>query len=146
MNGELTIKEYVLAGSAKFTIESKKSSKHFTYHVRCARNSLECESLHFVGVLTHPDNEKDYRYLGTIFDESRYYHGKKSKIRPDAPSAIAFRWLWAHIDQLPDCVKFHKSSYCCRCGRTLTVPKSIELGIGPECALKLGIDTNYRQK
>ncbi len=103
--------------------------------VHCAK------TLHFVGVLTNPDNTRDYQFLGSIFDGERYAHGKKSKIGYDAPSAVAFRWFWSvvdHIEQIEG-VRFYKSSYCCRCGRTLTVPESINLGIGPECAQQVGL-------
>jgi hypothetical protein len=33
--------------------------------------------------------------------------------------------------------KVHHEGRCGRCGRTLTVPESIESGIGPECAKKM---------
>ncbi len=155
MTKTLTKREYVTAGDATFTLESEKTSTRFTYRVRqqCRgaalvaraaplRAGVHCaKTLHFVGVLTNPDNTRDYQFLGSIFDGERYAHGKKSKIGYDAPSAVAFRWFWSvvdHIEQIEG-VRFYKSSYCCRCGRTLTVPESIRLGIGPECAQQVGL-------
>lgn len=145
MSEQLSIRDYVLAGNSLFTLESLRTGKHFTFRVRQAREGLNCGSLHFVSVLVNPDNTKDYQYLGTIFDDVRYHHGVKSRIGYDAPDAVAFRWLWSHLDDLDRFpVRFHRSTYCCRCGRTLTVPESIRLGIGPECAQKLGIDADHR--
>jgi hypothetical protein len=34
---------------------------------------------------------------------------------------------------LPEGYKIQHEGKCCRCGRTLTTPESIERGIGPEC-------------
>jgi hypothetical protein len=47
----------------------------------------------------------------------------------------------AHFDHFPNAqdnfvtsAEFHHCGFCCRCGRTLTDPASIESGIGPICA------------
>jgi hypothetical protein len=39
--------------------------------------------------------------------------------------------------ELPKGLKVHHEGRCCRCGRKLTVPESIETGLGPECASRL---------
>jgi hypothetical protein len=31
----------------------------------------------------------------------------------------------------------HHENHCGRCGRTLTVPESVERGIGPDCLAKM---------
>jgi hypothetical protein len=125
-------KDYVLAGSAHFTIAGK--SERFTYRVRRKTGEDEARVVHFVHVLTGPDS---YSYLGTIFDRGTYRHGKKSGISPDALSAKAFRWFWSHIDVLPETLTFYRSEKCCRCGRLLTTPDSVTAGIGPECANRI---------
>ncbi len=141
MTGALTLRDYILAGSSVFTIASKKTGKRFTYRVRQQWEGVHvAKSLHVVGVLVNPDNTQDYQFLGTIFDQERYRHGKKSHLSPDAPSARAFDWFWRHVDHLDDLpLAFHKSASCCRCGRLLTTPESIKRGIGPECAVKIGL-------
>jgi hypothetical protein len=40
--------------------------------------------------------------------------------------------------KLPEGYKVQHAGRCGRCARTLTVPSSIELGLGPECATKGG--------
>lgn len=53
-----------------------------------------------------------------------------------------FAWLWRFlVDEkpLPEGVQFWHEGRCGRCGRRLTVPGSIEIGFGPDCASELGI-------
>ena len=45
----------------------------------------------------------------------------------------AIRFLFNHIDDVPDNLRVYHEGKCCRCGRTLTTPESIKKGIGPEC-------------
>jgi hypothetical protein len=97
----------------------------------------------FVGVLTGSDNENSYTYLGTIRPGQGYRAGRKSVIDPAAPSAKAFMWFWAHITApghwaALSQVAFYHEGHCGKCGRTLTVPESLDRGIGPECWKKGG--------
>lgn len=129
-------KKFVLAGNATFTLTSKKTGKRFTYKVR----QPQPDKPHFVSLLSGANNESDFNFLGTIFSDTAFVHGKRSRISRKAPSAMAFNWFWDHINNLPeDKVEVHHEGKCCRCGRKLTVPSSIESGIGPECAAHMGI-------
>jgi hypothetical protein len=128
-------KTLALAGNATFTITSKRTGTRFTYKIRKPKP----ETPHFVKVLSGPNNEEDFRFLGTIFDGKVFRTSPKSGISPQAPSVIAFNWLWNHIDNIPaDKVVVHHEGRCCRCGRKLTVPSSIDSNIGPECAKYFG--------
>lgn len=125
---------FMLAGNATFTIVSKATGTRFTYRVR----QPDADKPHFVSVLTGSDNESSYTFLGTIFPDGTYRHGKRSSIGENAPSAKAFSWLYASLGSPSfesQCDVWHEGR-CCRCGRKLTVPSSIEAGIGPECAGK----------
>lgn len=127
----LELKKFALAGNATFTVTSRRTGTRFTFKVR----QPSPEKPHFVKVLTGSDNENSYTYLGTIFNGTDYRHGRRSSVSEQAPSATAFAWLWSHIgDDLSKAVEIHHAGTCCRCGRKLTVPESIESGIGPECA------------
>lgn len=131
---ELT--KFALGGNATFTATSRKTGTRFTYKVRQPRP----ETPHFVKLLTGPDNETDYVFFGTIFPDGTFRHSPKSSIGPDSPSALAFAWIWKHRNDLAlaEKVEVHHEGRCCCCGRKLTVPESIESGIGPECAKKMG--------
>lgn len=122
---------YLLAGNAIVTITSTRTGVHYTYRI----HQPDDTSPHFVSVLTGPNNTSDYAFIGTIFDRSVYRHGKKSHISAAAPSAIAFSWAWKHIVacRIPDSLVIQHSNTCGRCGRTLTDPDSLALGLGPIC-------------
>ena len=144
------IKKFILAGNARFTLVSAKTGVRFTFKARAlfdddpfaAEGVSSTPKLWFVSVLTGADNESDFSFLGTIFaDNLNFVHGKKSRIGRDAPSARAFPWFWQHLQTgaLPAGVEFWHEGSCAACGRALTVPESIALGFGPDCAAKLGL-------
>jgi hypothetical protein len=131
----LTPDLFVLGGNALFTLQSERTGTRFTYRAKADKSEPRRV---YVSVLTGSSNETDYSFLGTIFrhneEHAVYHHGRKSRLSRDAKSAVAFDWFWKHAKELPESVKFVKSGKCCRCGRTLTTPESVEAGIGPECA------------
>jgi len=113
---------------------SGKTGARFTYRV----TQKDASSPHFVALLSGPDNESSYTFLGTIFEGMTYRHGKRSSVSPEAPSAKAFAWAWGYLakgEMPPNCEVWHEGR-CGRCGRALTVPESIFSGIGPVCESK----------
>lgn len=141
--------EFMLAGNAYFTVLSVKTGTRFTFRVHRADpepGHANAPRLWFVSVLTGPDNGEDYSYLGLIRPPQgqpdgplSYEHGRKSRVRPEAPSAVAARWVLGRLLRnlpLPNCEVYHEGR-CGRCGRRLTVPESIESGYGPECISRL---------
>lgn len=130
---------FLLAGNAYATLVSERTNERFTFRVVKAdkKPGDTREPPHFVSVLTSPDV---YTYMGVIFGGKVYSHGRKSKITSDAPSAKAFAWFWKNLSSgyiSPACQLWHEGR-CGRCGRRLTVPESIDTGMGPECAKKTG--------
>lgn len=125
-------KAFILAGNARVTLVSEYTGTRFTYRVRKAKD----KALWFVALLTGDNNEADYTYLGTIFDDAVYRHGKKSSIGADAPGAKAFAyaWRWLREDKAPPHCEVWHEGRCGKCGRPLTVPESIATGMGPVCA------------
>ena len=73
---------FMLAGKAHVTFQSRKTGIRFTYRITLAepRPGDVRSRLHFVAVLTGPDNGGSYEYLGTIYDRRAYAHGRKSRI------------------------------------------------------------------
>ena len=125
--------QFILAGRARLTIVSARTGARFTYRVVQPTET----SPHFVKVLTGSDNETAYTFLGTIFEGKTYRHSsRKSPISPEAPSALAWGWLWEMLmnGKLPASCEVWHEGRCGKCGRALTVPESIESGIGPVCA------------
>jgi hypothetical protein len=135
----MNTREFFTAGNATATLKSLASGAHFTY--KASRPKDERDNVNFptfVSVLTGNDNENDFTFLGTIFPDGNFRHGRNSHISPDAPSAKGFEWLWRNADHLPaDKAELLPTCNCARCGRKLTVPTSIENALGPECAKKV---------
>jgi hypothetical protein len=134
----LDAKRFALAGKSTLTLVSKKTGVRFTYRITISPDS-QC---HFVALLSGPDNEQDYQYLGRISREI-FWLGRKvpraGDISKDAPSAKAFDWAWRAIvrNTMPDQLEVWHEGRCGRCGRKLTVPSSVALGFGPECSGKV---------
>jgi hypothetical protein len=132
------ILRYILAGRATFTLRSVVSSTRYTYKVSKCKNSKEFSPFYFVSLMTGPDNEGDFTYLGTL-SGSHFSLTHKSRLPITATPVAAFKffWLWLHNKpELTENIEFWHSGRCGRCGKKLTVPESIALGLGPECAGK----------
>jgi hypothetical protein len=127
-----TTKTFMLAGRARVTVVSQKTGVRFTFRV--AVRTGDPTSPHFVSLLTGPDNTSSYTFMGTIFDGKVYRTGRS--FNKDAPAAKAFAWVWSYVSRgelPPHCEIWHEG--CCgKCGKPLTVPSSIAIGLGPDCA------------
>ncbi len=130
-------KAYAFAGNATITLQSLKTEKHFTFKVKQAEVDLHSTRApiptYFVNLLC--DGSADdgaFRYLGLV-QNGQFRLTRNSKAGIDAPSVKAFAFFMKLTDLHKDLVVRHEVR-CGRCGRTLTVPESIDRGIGPECA------------
>lgn len=132
------IKNFVFGGNSTVTLESAKTGKHFTFKVRKAKKDDD-NSLFFVSLLNGPDNYTNYSYVGVISsDKQTFKLTQKSKVSTDALSYKAFNFFFVQLvnNKLHDDLRVYHSGKCGRCGRKLTVPSSIEKGLGPECSNK----------
>jgi hypothetical protein len=129
--------QFILAGNALFTVRSLKTGVRFTFKVQ---EHKETAGLFFVKVLCGTDNENDYRMIGKIRNNefSLTQKAREAGLSYDTPSVIAFGWVLRNLIAKNDNfgVEIWHEGRCGRCGRTLTVPESIELGLGPECATR----------
>ena len=123
------VAKFVKAGNALITLQSAKTGAHYTYRVRKAEDG----NIHFVSLLTGNDNTSDYTYIGILTRQGFRITGK-SRLTAASTPVRAFDFFTKRIDNIPQDLKVYHEGKCCRCGRTLTTPESIEAGIGPECA------------
>ena len=134
-------KAFILGGNAVFTLVSTKTGTRFTYNVRASDDG----QVHFVSLLTGPDNTSDFRYIGRIANDLRFWCGRRfpkpGDVSASAPSAQAFCFAWEVLyrDRMHQNLEIWHEGRCARCNRRLTVPASIASGFGPECAGKAGI-------
>ena len=133
LSGDNTV-AFILAGNAIFTLVNSETGNRFTFRVRRPKK----DAPHFVSVLTGPDTDNDFQFLGTIFEGKTYVHGRKSGIGKDAQSARVAAWAFPRIFEgtLPESIQVWHEGRCGKCGRRLTVPESIMIGLGPTCASK----------
>lgn len=133
------IKEFMLAGNCLFTVANRATGNHFTYRVQSPEEQKNPQDpVHFVKVLSGPDNYSDYEMIGMLFSGCKYVHWRKSRFGADCQSEKVFVWLVARLLQgaLPHGVEVYHHGLCGRCGALLTTPESIERGLGPVCATK----------
>jgi hypothetical protein len=149
----LPIKDFILAGHATFTCTAPWGD-HYTYRVNKAdkRRSGEPDKW-FVSLGFNYDSSI---YMGMIVDAERdMILTNGSKVRETAPSYIVFQTAWwdarfgknsieSEGCEIPRImtesgIRFQHEGKCCVCGRPLTNPVSIDMGIGPECAGRMGI-------
>ena len=128
------LKDFIFAGNATITLESKTTGNWYTYKIQ---QSKAKPTLDYIRRLSGSDNDADYAYIGCVYSDSEYfspvkpYNAADKELWPKSIFVIA--WLFKHIDNCTDLINVYHEGKCCRCGRKLTTPESIQLGIGPEC-------------
>lgn len=129
-------RSFVLAGRAVFTV-SNPSGRRYTFRVVHKPGSDKFGPVWFVSLLTGPDNTSDYSYIGIVDAETGEVRlTARSRCSEDSRPVAVVRWALRHVwdgRALPDGYGLHHEGKCGRCGRALTVPSSIESGLGPEC-------------
>jgi len=136
------IKTYMLAGKATLTLSSEKSGQHYTYLIKRAKDDNgEPKNTWFVGLLTGPSNYDDYNYMGILGADGAFRTTAKSKIAQDSKPALGFQYLVNNLmaDRMPPSMEVRHCGHCGRCGRKLTVPSSVDSGLGPECLALMGL-------
>lgn len=122
-----SMRRYILAGNAKFTLRSQKTGNHLTYKVRRGDqgdvwwvNRLS-EAYEYIGMI---DRNGVFRWTPSVPLELRH-----------CQHAVVFSWFWAKLGMgsLTGHLQFYHMGKCGKCGRDLTDPLSIQLGFGPEC-------------
>lgn len=124
-------------GNATFTVSN--GIEHYTYKIRKPNENTPF----FVGLLTGPDNESSYTYMGLYLpDKNQVILTRKSRYTEDTKPFRVVNWALKIVEfqkELPEGYNIQHEGRCGRCGRTLTEPESIEAGFGPECREILGI-------
>lgn len=142
---------YVFAGRAVFTLRSTKTGARLTYKVTAKKEDLERRAValakggpfdegdvaYFVNLLRGPDNTKDFAYMGVLRKPGRFFTTPKSQVTRHPISWKTIVWFADVMrngrDVLGGQLEFWHDGRCGCCSRLLTVPESVERGIGPEC-------------
>lgn len=134
------IRKFVLAGRAKFTLESVKTGKHYTFRSRLfeeTKEKPENERIWWVDILSSGGK---FEYLCRLKAGKVSVKYGQPRTKPVEAVDWFIRRVWhLQADSLQD-VNFYHTNQCGMCGRELTTPESVTKGIGPECSKKLAAD------
>jgi len=124
--------DYIMAGNALFTVKNIETNNRFTFKVE---KSKKADYMFYVSVLTGPNNTDNYTYIGAIIN-SVFKLTKASEVTTGATSFKVFNYIFYHLKllSLPANIHVFHHGRCGRCGDVLTVPESIQRGLGPVCA------------
>lgn len=147
-------------GNGTFTITHPERG-HYTVKLWTALNGA-LAGKRLLGLLTGPDNERDFTATAFWDDEKRVVNvWKRFRSISSSMQVDGYNWqpswssseqklaIWADLAIRGASPEKHgywwsegyrmlADGRCCRCNRKLTHPESIEFGIGPECAKKIG--------
>ena len=124
-----------------YTIHNHSSGQHRTFKISTVRNpESKLAGKRVVSLLRGPDNNSDYLGFAFLFEERiavwKRWHGTAEPSPYDRYAAL----LWSlatedeHSEKLVAAgAELLVEGRCMMCGRRLTVPESIRLGIGPVC-------------
>lgn len=131
------IYRYIHGGKGEVTLVNATTLAAHTYRFLHPRNQSDFpEGTIFVYVL----HEGRQYYLGKLRDDGTFTTTNKSSFNSDTGSVrgadyIARMSLHQDIIDRNDMLLYH-SGRCCKCGRPLEDPKSVECGIGRKCKVK----------
>lgn len=147
-------KEFIVAGRAIFTLsvpapfvaEHPECGDRYTFQVKRLPAKGQWPESWFVNLLTGPDNSRDYSPLGRMNPKTGAVKLVRSTPMNDKswPVKLIRRVLACvyevHNAKPEDILRagfeLRHEGKCGCCGRRLTVPESIDTGIGPVCASK----------
>ena len=114
------------------TIKSLESGEHRTFRVRRRRDDAKfAPGERTVGLLVGQDNTSDYRDFAFVGDNGRVFLWRSVR------GQSFYEWVAKCLnnpERFLHKVEFNFDARCRRCLRPLTTPRSVELGLGPDCA------------
>jgi hypothetical protein len=136
---------FIFGGKSHFTIANKDTGNQFSFKIIQSDNS---PSIFYVNIKNRKDidpvTNSTYVYGGFIVNkdnEMKYYQGAGGKMSEKHQSVRALMYVLKHLqkEDLPLNVSVYHVGKCGHCGRKLTDAHSIEIGLGKDCAHKLGV-------
>lgn len=128
-------REFLTAGRAIFTVSNPKGER-YTFRVSATKSDGVFNGSYLAG----QNNETSYRKLGTVYAGSlKFLPWNRSHYAFTKPFRV-FEWvvrLLRNKQKPPPGYTVQHAGRCGKCGRLLTVPESIESGLGPECSKKM---------
>lgn len=134
------IRDFILAGNSEFVLANTKTGNHIAYKVRATRNVKSQFALYFVYVKTDSSVYAGHLSINCQGGSPRYIKGDKGAFDSDSQCIKVLLWFLttpAHL--VPSNMCCLHVGKCGRCGRKLTDPESIAVGLGPDCRTKVRV-------
>lgn len=131
-------REFMTAGRAIFTVSNPRGER-YTYKVKRELKAIRGDIFTAL-LLVGPDNESSYSKVCRLYGREMKVGWRGGMFPPESKPFKVFAWLVRLLDagkQPPPGYEIRHAGRCGKCGRLLTVPESIESGIGPECSKKM---------
>ena len=137
MSDVTAIRSFVLAGKSIWTLQSKSTGKHYTYRCRFfaeTENKPLEQKIWWIDILTSGGK---FDYLARLKNGTVHIKNGTELTLPVKAVDWFLRRVWYEKPEVLQEVNFFHANLCGRCGRLLTTPESVKMGIGPECLKKL---------
>ena len=139
-NGSTAVRDFMFLGHAVITVRKEPEMVRFTYRI----TENEQKTMYFVNMFYGgTPGDRKYTYLGIVNKRNGMFTATAaSKGRENTPGFRMFSELFEEVKtgrltQDNPTFKVWHEGVCGVCGKKLTVPESIESGIGPECGRRL---------
>lgn len=132
--------------NGRYTIVNRRTGEHRTFRIETQPVGREggtsfAPGQRILSLLTGPDNENDYQGFAFVDDNGIHVWMKKRSADPKhrSPFEIYAEMLWSlaienvHSSWAEKGYALLEEGRCARCGRTLTEPESLRIGVGPIC-------------
>jgi len=141
---DITKSKFFTGGNALFTVSNDKG-QHHTYRIRQPKaQANEPAKPFFVSLVGGQGSGGHFAYLGLLNPQTLDVKlTKKSNFNDEDEAVRVVRWALRKIAfqmTLPEGYHVQHEGKCCCCGKALTDPNSINLGIGPDCAKRFSMD------
>lgn len=131
---------FLFQGKALFTLHNVEKDTHITFRVQSLKRKRGQpeDTRHFeVYVKALNDKYAGNRYIGRIDRKTKLFQPYKY-VEQDHVGILTIQWIirnWTNLEKFEqeDRLSIYHLGVCCKCGMTLTVPESIQNGIGPHC-------------
>jgi len=127
----------ILAGNSEFSLQNENSKRHYTYKIKSVKkNNSKTSKRYFVNVAF---GYMEFTYAGLLIIEGNkvsYSKGNSGNVSESAESIVGLFWLLNILlngKNVPDAMGVYHFGKCGKCGRPLTDPESIKIGLGPYC-------------
>lgn len=124
-------------GKGKFTVVWPNGDRR-TYRFKVPREGNFAGKI-MIGYLAGPDNDSDYINFGNAITDQTVRVWNRFTEESQLVEGLRFLMESSEAQAKAGEMYAVESGNCWRCGRTLTVPASVDRGLGPDCALIVGV-------